>query len=224
MRTMDRKKFIQSLLGTSALAALPLSSFSKGNTEIQELLRAVEKPVDGSMYGFSVDAIPKLRIGIIGLGNRGGGLIEMFQYMVEKGQCEIVALCDIREKQVSKAQEKLATFQSSKPATYVGNEDEWKNLVKQDNVDLVLVTTPWRWHTPMALYSMENGKHVACEVPIAYTMEDCWNLVQTAERTKSHCIMIENCCYNEEELFVLNMIENSRTRANRLLSWNRKRR
>ncbi len=205
---MDRKKFIQSLLGTSALAAMPYSSFSNGGDNLLDILSSMEKPVSGSMYGFSVDAIPTLKIGIIGLGNRGGGLIEMFQYMIEKGQCEIVALCDIREKQLSKATEKLAKFQSQKPITYTGKEDTWKELVRQDNVDMVLVTTPWRWHTPMALFAMENGKHVACEVPIAYTLKDCWNLVTTAERTKRHCIMIENCCYNEEELFVLNMIEN----------------
>ena len=205
---MDRKKFIQSLLGTSALAAMPYSSFASESNDILEMLKGLEKPISGSMYGFSTAPIPKLKVGIIGLGNRGSGLIEMFQYMVEKGQCEIVALCDIREKQVMKAVEKLTTFQSITPVTYTGKDDAWKDLVKQDNVDLVLVTTPWRMHTPMALYSMENDKHVACEVPIAYTMEDCWSLVQTAERTKKHCIMIENCCYNEEELFVLNMIEN----------------
>ena len=59
----------------------------------------------------------------------------------------------------------------------------------------------------MSVYAMQNGKHVACEVPIAYTIEDCWLLTQTAEQTQRHCIMIENCCYNDEELWILNMIE-----------------
>jgi predicted dehydrogenase len=81
-------------------------------------------------------------------------------------------------------------------------------MAQRDDVDLILIATPWALHTPMAVYGMNQGKHVACEVPIAYTLADCWELVATAERTHRHCIMIENCCYNEEELLVLNMIQN----------------
>ena len=72
-------------------------------------------------------------------------------------------------------------------------------------LDLIYICTPWVWHTPMALYSMENGKHVACEVPISRTVDESWQLVETSERTKKHCMMLENCCYDFFELLTLNM-------------------
>ena len=160
------------------------------------------------MFGFKADPIKKVRVGIIGLGNRGNTLLEMFKWLVEQDAAQIVALSDIEESKVTKAQEKLGQWQKTKPKTYFKDVDDWKNLAKQDDIDLILVTTPWEWHTPMAIYGMQQGKHVATEVPMAYTLTDCWKLIETAEQTQRHCIMIENCCYNEEELFVLNMIEN----------------
>ena len=63
-------------------------------------------------------------------------------------------------------------------------------MAKREDIDLVIIATPWRLHTPMSLFSMEQGKHVASEVPIAYTLEDCWKLIKTAEKTKKHCIMM----------------------------------
>ena len=72
---------------------------------------------------------------------------------------------------------------------------------------MVIIATPWDLHTPMAIYCMENEKHVGSEVPVAYTIEDCWRIIETAERTQKHCMMMENCNYNEEELWVLNMIQ-----------------
>jgi len=163
---------------------------------------------DGNLFGFKVDPIQKVRVGIIGLGNRGSTLLEMFRWLVENNHAEIVALSDLQESKVSQAKEMLNKWQTTAPQAYSGKKDEWKKLTKQDDIDLVLIATPWELHTPMSVYGMKQGKHVASEVPIAYTLTDCWNLIETAEKTQRHCIMIENCCYNEEELFVLNMIEN----------------
>lgn len=205
---MKRKKFIQSLLGASAFLTMPYSSYSKDDESIIEMINGCSENTDGSLMGFSADPIKKVRVGIIGLGNRGTTLLEMFKWLVENNCAEIIALCDLEEKKVLKAKERLNKWQSSEPNIYSGHKEEWKKLAKQDDIDLLLITTPWELHTPMALFGMNNGKHVASEVPIAYTLTDCWNLVKTAEKTKKHCIMLENCCYNEEELFVLNMIEN----------------
>ncbi|MEO0876337.1 MAG: Gfo/Idh/MocA family oxidoreductase, partial [Bacteroidota bacterium] len=166
------------------------------------------RPTSGELFGFKTDPIQKVRVGIIGLGNRGQTLLQMFQWLVENDDCEIVALSDLEEKKTQQAVEKLGEWQKNTPKTYYGSPDKWKELAQQDDIDLLLITTPWRWHTPMCIYGMEQGKHVASEVPIAYSLSDCWDLIETAERTQRHCIMIENCCYNEEELFVLNMIEN----------------
>ncbi len=205
---MNRKKFLQSLLGASAFLTMPVSSFSKDNEDVLQLIKNTSKNTSGNMFGFKADPIKKVKVGIIGLGNRGNTLLEMFQWLTENKHAEIVALSDLQENKVIKAKEKLSKWQKAIPTTYYGKEDAWKKLAEQEDIDLILITTPWEYHTPMSIYGMKQGKHVASEVPIAYTLSDCWNLVETAEKTRKHCIMIENCCYNEEELFVLNMIEN----------------
>lgn len=203
---MNRKKFIQSVLGVSAFSALPNIGFTKSD-DILRQMEGIERPTNGSMFGYADAPIQNVKIGIIGLGNRGSVLLQMFQWMAQNGDCEIVALCDIEESKVNKAAVELKKWQDRKPTTYSKSKDDWKNLINQDDIDLVLITTPWEFHTEMCVYGMNQGKHVACEVPIAYSLADCWLLVETAERTKRHCIMLENCCYNREELFVLNMIQ-----------------
>ncbi|MCG8574619.1 MAG: Gfo/Idh/MocA family oxidoreductase [Flavobacteriales bacterium] len=205
---MKREDFLKSIIGASAFLSLPFSSYSRDGEGIVQMLEDSAKSTRGSLFGFRTDSIEKVRVGIIGLGNRGNTLLEMFQWLVENDHAEIVGLCDLVETKVQKVTEKLSQWQKSVPATYSGNKDEWKKLAQQDNVDLLLIVTPWELHAPMCIYGMNQGKHVASEVPIAYSLKDCWTLVETAEKTQRHCIMLENCCYNEEELFVLNMIEN----------------
>lgn len=205
---MERKEFIKSLIGASAFVSLPFSSYGTSDEAIKQIIKDTSKKTTGNLFGFSVDPIKKVRVGVIGMGNRGKVLLEMFKWLVEHDTAEIVALSDMKQFNIEAAKEQLAKWQKSKPKTYSKDADDWKNLAKQDDIDLILICTPWELHTPMSIYGMNQGKHVASEVPIAYSLEDCWNLIQTAERTQKHCIMIENCCYNEEELFVLNMIEN----------------
>lgn len=204
---MDRKQFLQSLLGASAFMAMPFSAYSTDNEGILRMLEDSSKKTQGNLFGLKADPIKKVKVGIIGLGNRGSVLLDMFQWLVEQNHAEVVALCDLEENKLTKALERLGKWQTSKPKTYSGDSESWKTLAQQDNIDLLLIVTPWEMHTPMAVYGMNAGKHVAVEVPIAYTLTDCWSLIETAERTQKHCIMLENCCYNEEELFVLNMVE-----------------
>lgn len=205
---MNRKDFLKSLIGTSAFLSMPFSSYSNNYQAAIDEVKQYSRPTSGDLFGFKADPIKKVRVGIIGLGNRGTTLIQMFQWSVEHGDCEIVALSDLEEKKTDKAAQLLSKWQKNSPKIYSGSPDKWKQLAQQDDIDLLLITTPWEWHTPMCIYGMQQGKHVACEVPIAYSLSDCWDLIETAEKTKRHCIMLENCCYNEEELFVLNMIEN----------------
>lgn len=205
---MNRKKFLQSLLGASAFLSIPYSEYGKDESGILDMIENTTKPTIGNLFGFKVDPIDKVRVGIIGLGNRGTTLLQMFEWLVENNNAEIVALCDLEESKVNRAKERLEKWQKTSPKTYFGKKDEWKKLTEQDDIDLILILTPWNLHTPMSIYGMNHGKHVASEVPIAHTLTDCWKLIEVAERTRKHCIMIENCCYNEEELFVLNMIEN----------------
>ena len=143
----------------------------------------------------------------MGLGNRGYTLLQMLAHDIEQGNCQITAICDLNADYVSRASTWLSSYQTGKAVEVVGNKDAWEALAKSDDVDLLLIVTPWEWHTPMAVMAMESGKHVAMEVPAAHTLDHCWELVSVAEKTQRHCIMIENCCYNDEELWVLNMIE-----------------
>ena len=88
---------------------------------------------------------------------------------------------------------------------FYGDENAWKKLAELPDLDLIYICTPWSLHAPMAIYAMENGKHAASEVPIARTIDESWQLVETSERTKKHCMMLENCCYDFFELLTLNM-------------------
>lgn len=204
---MKRKQFVKSLLGASALISLPRTSWANDYDNSLKYLDDIKTQTSGSMIGFKDLPIATVKIGIIGLGNRGQTLLQMLEWLGKENHCEVVALCDLDNSKIEKAKKQLKVWQKKRPKTYSGNKDAWEKLAIQDNIDLVLIATPWEWHTPMSIYAMERGKHVACEVPIAYTLEDCWRLTHTAEATQRHCIMIENCCYNDEELWVLNMIE-----------------
>lgn len=203
---MKRNDFLRSLIGASALSAIPGINLAS-NDELSHLLSSIGSDTYGSMFGFSANAIDQVRVGIIGMGNRGQTLVEMFKWLVENDRARVVALCDLDQDKCDKGVEKVKGWQKEKVNTYSGSDDAWHALCERDDIDLLLICTPWEWHTPMCLRGMQHGKHVASEVPIAYTLSDCWDLVLTAEQTQRHCIMIENCCYNGEELFVLNMIQ-----------------
>ncbi len=204
---MNRKKFLQSLASAATFLGIPATSVASMSSDELSGRLAFNQNIQGSMVGFAADPIPKVRIGIIGLGNRGKTLTQMLYWLISNGMAEIVAMSDLIESNLEEALEGLKAHQQQQPVSYSKDEEDWKNLAKRDDIDLLLIATPWRWHTPMALFGMRNGKHVASEVPIAYTLEDCYELIQTSEATRKHCMMIENCCYNDEELFVLNMIQ-----------------
>jgi predicted dehydrogenase len=154
-----------------------------------------------NMSGFAAPKMETVRIGFIGLGQRGPGAVKR---MTNIEGVEIKALCDLRPEKVDDAQ-KLIKGTAQQPTSYSGQADAWKKMVDRDDIDLVYIATPWQLHTPMAVYAMERGKHVAVEVPAAVTVEECWQLVETSERTRKHCMMLENCCYDFFEMLTLNM-------------------
>ena len=80
-------------------------------------------------------------------------------------------------------------------------------LCERPDVDLVYIVTDWKHHTPMALYAMQHGKHVAIEVPAALDMDEIWALIDTSEKTRRHCMMLENCVYDYFEITTLNMVQ-----------------
>ncbi len=163
------------------------------------------RPADQqSMLGFAAEPIEHVRIGVIGLGDRGGGAVGRLPYV---DYCTIVALCDLYPERVAAAQEKIVEAGDPRAIHEFSGEDGWKQLCELDDVDLVYLAVPWYLHTPMAVYAMEHGKHVAVEVPAATSIKECWDLVNTSERTRRHCMMLENCCYDYYEITCLNMAQ-----------------
>src|ERR1700761_53907 len=142
------------------------------------------------------------RLGLIGTGGRGTSLLENFL----AADVRVNALSDIVTEKAQKAQSMIEQAGQKAPALYTQGDHAFEQLVARDDLDLVVIATPWQWHVPMALAAMKQGKHAVTEVPAATTIEDCWKLVDASERTRRHCIMIENCCYGENETLVLNMV------------------
>ena len=156
-----------------------------------------------SVLGLAVEPMKVVRVGFIGLGMRGPGAVERFTHI--EGT-EIKALCDLYPERAAAAQEILKKAGRPHAQEYSG-EDGWKELCQRDDIDLVYIVTPWQNHVEMAVFAMEMGKHVAVEVPAATSLAECWELVNTAERTQRHCMMLENCVYDFFEMTALNMAQ-----------------
>ncbi|MBR6347067.1 MAG: Gfo/Idh/MocA family oxidoreductase [Bacteroidales bacterium] len=149
-----------------------------------------------SMLGFAAEPIDTVHIGIIGLGMRGSSAIPRFMYLPGT---KVVAVCDIVPERTEAVQNYIESMGRPRPEGFSG-EDGWKSLCELENVDLVYICTDWLSHVPLALYAMECGHHVAVEVPAAPTLKDCWDLINMSEKTRKHCMMLENCVYDFFEL------------------------
>ena len=158
-----------------------------------------------SVMGLTAPPLEEVRVGFIGVGKRGPGAVKRLSRIP---RTRVVAVCDVFEDRAEKSAQDVVAAGHAKPQTYFGSEEAYKRLCERPDVNLVYVCTPWHFHVPMALYAMQCGKHVCVEVPIAMTVEDGWRLVETAERTRLHCMMLENCCYGEDELFALSLARN----------------
>lgn len=144
-----------------------------------------------------------VRIGFVGLGVRAKRAVERMMHI---DGTRITAICDLVASNVDDAQA-IIVAAGGTPAEVFCHADGWKSVCEHPDVDIVYICTDWLSHAAIALYAMDCGKHVATEVPAAMTVEDCWRLVDTAERTRRHCIMLENCCYDEFELTLLRMTQ-----------------
>jgi hypothetical protein len=172
----------------TAIEVYPTPPRAAGQTHVLEL-RA--EPID------------TVRVAIIGLGMRGQGAVRRLSFIDE---ARIVALADVVPSAVERAQQTLKNMNRPLAAEYTA-KDGWKEICKRDDVDLVYINTHWDLHAPIAVYAMEHGKHVATEIPAALTIEEAWQLVNTAERTRRHMMMLENCNYDFFEMATLNMAQ-----------------
>jgi hypothetical protein len=206
----NRRNFLKlsGLAGISLISSnlLPNEASATEKKEISKFDHIREqasrkRPQKFNMCGYAAPKIDSVRVGFIGLGNRGPS--HMFNVSLLEG-ISIKALCDLVPEKVEKAKKKLENS-AFNPQIYTGDAEAWKKMCDRDDIDLIYIATPWNLHATMAVYAMEHGKHVCIEVPAATNMEECWQLVETSERTRKHCMMMENCCYDFFELLTLNM-------------------
>ena len=187
-------------LGAQSLSASTKWHWEKGTIVVE----TPERPAgQQSALGLTVPKMDEVRVGFVGLGMRGPDAVARFTYI--EGT-RIVALCDYERERAEKCQQYLRDAHRPLAAVYSG-EEGYKALCERDDIDLVYIATDWLHHFPIAKYAMEHGKNVALEVPAAMNLEQCWELIDLSERTRKHCMMLENCCYDWFEMNTLNMAQ-----------------
>ena len=180
LKKINRRDFIKTTAMASAAAAvIPHSLFSS------------------SVVGNNV------KLGFIGTGLRGQWML----WLAGKYEdVEIPAICDIDERMVESALKILKDAGKPEPKVYKKGDEDFRNMVANEKLDGIYIATPWEWHAEMALAAMKAGIHVGTEVPAALRVEDCWDLVNTSERTGKFCMIMENVCYRRDVMAVLNMV------------------
>jgi predicted dehydrogenase len=151
---------------------------------------------------FRAAPMETVRVGFVGVGGMGGAHVRNF---LRIDGVEIKAICDINEDRAREVAGWVTEAGNPAPTLYTLGDYDFERLCQEEELDLVFTATPWRWHVPVCVAAMENGKHAATEVPAAYTLEDCWKLVEVAEAKGKHCVMMENCNYDRPEMMVFNL-------------------
>ncbi len=145
----------------------------------------------------------EIKVGVIGLGPRGKGLLRT---MLVCEECTVVALCDVYSDRLEEGEKIVADRRGNHPALY----DDYRALIRDENVDAVVIASSWETHTRMAVESMKAGKYTAVEVAGAYDLEDCWQLVRTYEETNTPIMLLENCCFDRFELLSTSLVRSGR--------------
>lgn len=202
------RHFLKFLLFVLSFSALPLQAQEynwpwhwNGGTIITD---TPERPSgQESVLGMALPKMESVRVGFVGLGMRGPDAVERFTHIPGT---QVVALCDYEKERAEACNEILKKASMPKAAVYYG-ETGYEELCQRNDVDLVYIATDWHHHFLVARCALENGKHVAIEVPSAMSLTECWSLVNLSEKNRKHCMILENCCYDEFELNTLNMAQ-----------------
>ena len=192
-KDFSRRAFIET--STLATAAASLAR----DTSAQE---PPATPEAASPF-FRVAPIPVVRVGFVGVGLQG---TEHVKNLLSLDGVDLRAVCDIAPDKVARAQTLAKDAGKREPKGFTRGSRDFERLCAEEDLDLVYTATPWEWHVPVMLAAMKNGKHAATEVPAAQTVQDCWKLVETAEKEQKHCVLMENCCYDRPEMMVLHML------------------
>lgn len=202
------KNLSKFMVAALCFASIFSSSCVRNKTGLasKTITTAVPERAEGQtdMVGFAAEPIDTVRVGFIGLGMRGPGAVERFTHIPGT---KIVALCDIEPDRVDSAQQILRRAGLPDAASYSGSDTAWRALCQRTDINLVYVATDWVNHAPMGVYAMEQGKHVAIEVPAAMNLDEIWSLIETSEKTRRHCMQLENCVYDFFEMNTLNMAQ-----------------
>lgn len=182
MQNMNRRDF----LGNSAGAGLSLAMTGSGFAQAR-----------------AADPKKAVRAGFIGVGNRGTSLLKT---TLALSNIKVTAVCDIQVRHAERAAALVTDNGQAKPELYTDGDHAYREMLKQDDLDAIIIATPWRWHTPMAVEAMQQGKPAGVEVPCALSVDECWQLVQTSEKTGVPFMMLENWSFRKDNLALLNMV------------------
>ena len=193
MNTSSNRRDFLKTLGIAGAGVAALSAKSA---------HAAPKQAGKTVMGLVVDPIETVRVAFIGVGARGGGHVNR---MLKIEGVQVTAICDSHAPAAERAAERCVKAGHPKPKLYTGSDTVYRKMLEQDDIDIVIISTPSKWHTPQCVDAMEAGKHAFTEVPASVTLEESWKLVDTAEKTQKNCMMMENVNYGRDELMVLNM-------------------
>ncbi len=190
---VGRRSFIKTAAGIGGLAMASSSTLNAARPP---------KRQGESVAGLRADPMEEVRVGIIGCGSRSGTHIN---HMVAIEGARITSVCDNHEPAAQNAAKSIVDGGGEEPKVYARGDRDYIRMLEDGVVDIVYILTPWEWHAEMCIESMKRGAHAFVELPAATTVEDCWKIVDTAEKHQKHCMILENVCYGREELMVLNM-------------------
>ena len=208
MSTKDKDLKRREFLGTVSAAAMAGALAAS-----RQLMAAGGASADGPAAGqtgrgyatwpFAVAPIPLVRIGFVGVGLQGTSHVEN---LVQIPGCRVTAICDVDKARIAIASKVITDAGQPAPRVYDRGPRDFERLCETEDLDLVYTATPWEWHVPVMLAAMTSGKHAVTEVPAAMSVEDCWAIVNAAEKYQKHCLLMENCNYDRPEMMVYNMV------------------
>lgn len=182
MNHLNRRKFISSTALTgAALALMPQSTMAIGTVKRE-----------------------KVRVGLIAVGLRGQVHLEE---LLKRSDVEIIAMADPDKAMMAAAQKLVTRYKKQAPAEYTNGNNDYKNLLIRDDIDAVIISSPWEWHAPQGIDAMNAGKIVGMEVCGAIKLQDCWDFVNTSEKTGIPIMPLENVCYRRDIMAVHNMVQ-----------------
>ena len=197
--TTNRRDFLKIGAMTGMGTAMGLSGCAAVSQKTPRKLLKTE----ATMIEYAAPPIDVVRVGYVGVGGQGGSHV---RNLLKIEGVEVRAVCDIKPNRVALAQKMVEKAGQKKPTGYSRSETDFIRMCEREDLDLVYTATPWKWHVPVCVAAMKAGKHAATEVPAAVTLEECWEMVEVSEKTRKHCIIMENCCYDKAELLILNMV------------------